>query len=215
MAAIPSRANLSGLKSLVDHLQTMNLGAIVVYDNGYPPKALDSLSNAVTLVDANEWPFYRMWNHAWAASRNMFDAVAILNDDITLHDQSLAEAYKVMLASRYTGIVGLNYERPVSKGVAVNAGSRKVHGSYRNHGIGGHAFLIRSSTFGDVPMIDERYNLWYGDDELFEAMSAYGYDLKIALGAPVDHETSTTTNQFPELLAKTAEDAKLFMSKWA
>ena len=215
LVAIPSRANASGLTSLLEHLRQMGLGGVVVYDNGYTEEGfIESISEKCFVVDARGWSFYAMWNHAWEVSSHGFDAVALLNDDIVLHDDSLAEAFRVLMASKYTGIVGLNYDRRVSQGTTPNAGSREVEGSYRNHGIGGHAFLVKASTFGDVPKIDEGYVLWYGDDELFAAMKAYGYSLKIALGAPVDHEASTTSNQFPEMLARTGDDAKLFYSRW-
>ena len=35
------------------------------------------------------------------------------------------------------------------------------------------------------------------------------------MGAPVDHEESTTLNQHPELLARTGEDAERFRRKFA
>lgn len=216
IVAIPSRANADGLVALVNHVHSMGVAAVLIYDNGYEnPDWVHVLGGKCEVINARGWPFYKMWNHAWAvSSKGGFDAVALLNDDITLHDDSLAEAFRVMQASKQVGIVGLNYNRNVSKGTAPNAGSITVHGSYRNHGIGGHAFLVNAATYGDVPEIDENYSLWYGDDELFAAMEAYGYSLKIALGAPVDHVASTTSNQFPELLAKTGKDAELFYSRW-
>ena len=214
LVAIPSRSNLKGLNSVVNHcLNVESVGKVLIYDNGYGEGT--TFPEGAERIDASGWAFYRMWNDGWAqASQGRFDAVALLNDDIQLAPGSLNEAFSVLMKNERTGLVGLNYERRTKLGVRASAGSRVVSGSYRNHGIGGHAFLVKSSTWGTVPPIDERYTLWYGDDELFANMELYGYQLEIALGAPVDHEESTTTNKHPELLAKTGADRDLFVSKF-
>jgi hypothetical protein len=212
LAAIPTRSNWQGLRPLLAHLASLGIDT-VVYDNGHETdEGRAVLADHRRVVDATGWRFYSMWNHAWAtAATNGYTAVALLNDDITLHDRSLEVAY-THLADERVGIVGLNYGRRVAEGADHDAGSRVVSGSYRLHGIGGHAFVLRSALWGEVPPIDERYFLWYGDDHLFASVERAGYVLKIALGAPVDHEESTTVNKHPELLARTGEDAELFRS---
>lgn len=217
LVAIPSRSNWNGLISVIGHCeQAEAVEKVLVYDNGYSSEYQQILDDMGVRVDANGWSFYKMWNDPWMrASVEKFDAVALLNDDINLAPGSLAEAFEVLMSSENIGLVGLNYERRVKLGVSKSAGSRSASGSYRNHGIGGHAFLVKASTWGVVPPIDERYYLWYGDDELFANMARFGYELKIALGAPVDHEESTTANKHPELLAKTSLDRELFESKFS
>jgi hypothetical protein len=204
---------MPGLLNLVASLLEQDVD-IIVYNNGYTEPLLD-IPMDVEIVDATGWSFYSMWNDAWRTSCDMgYGAVALLNDDIVLHHKSLRIAYKELLSNNRRGIVGLNYERPVSSGPDETLGSRQCSGSFRNHGIGGHAFILRASTLGRVPEIDERYNIWYGDDELFRNVEEAGYSLHVALGAPVDHYSSTTTNQFPELLGKTGLDRDLFLSKF-
>lgn len=212
LAAIPTRSNWQGLQPLLEQLDRLKIDT-VVYDNGHDsPEGQAVLAAHPHVVDARGWRFYKMWNDAWRlAHEGEYTAVALLNDDITLHDNSLEVAY-IRLADDQCGIVGLNYERRVAQGVDYKLGARITSGSYRMHGIGGHAFLLRSSLWRDVGPIDERYHLWYGDDHLFASVQRAGYTLKVALGAPVDHEESTTTNQHPELLARTGEDAELFRS---
>lgn len=216
LVAIPSRANFDGLSNIVDHCYTSEtVSKVVVYDNGYE----DADEKAVieewgVRHDAVGWSFYRMWNHAWqTAGENGYDCVALLNDDITLCEGGLAIAASRFSENAHVGVVGLNYERPVVRGIG-QALYREVSGSYRNHGIGGHAFLVRASTWGVAEPIDERYHLWYGDDELFGNIQRAGFTLEIALGVPVDHQTSTTSVKYPELMAKTAQDGELYASKW-
>lgn len=217
LVAIPSRSNLEGLKSVVaqcDHHW------IRLYDNGYEnlndEDFLVELEASNQIIDAHRWPFYRMWNDAWEyAAENDFDAVALLNDDIVLHPDSLEIAFDALMAGARIGVVGLNYERRVSEGADPSLGLRYAEGARRNHGIGGQAFLLKSSLWGKVPPIDEEYVIWYGDDELFYNVEAAGYCLRVAMGAPVDHEESTTLNKHPELLARTGEDADRFRRKFA
>ena len=216
LVAIPSRANFNGLSNVVDHCYTSEtVSRVVVYDNGYQDAdERSAIEDWGVRLDANGWSFYRMWNHAWrTAAEGKYGAVVLLNDDITLAEGGLMLAASRFAENPKVGIVGLNYERPVSKGIG-QALYREVSGSYRNHGIGGHAFLVRASTWGVAEPIDERYHLWYGDDELFGNMQRAGYTLEIALGVPVDHETSVTSVKFPGLLAMTGEDAELYASKW-
>ena len=216
LVTIPSRANFQGLSNVVDHCYTSEtVRKVVVYDNGYQnPDERAAIQDWGVWQDAIGWSFYKMWNHAWqTAAEQGYDCVAILNDDITLCEGGLTIAASRFPENPHVGVVGLNYERPVSQGIG-QALYREVSGSYRNHGIGGHAFLVRASTWGVVEPIDERFHLWYGDDELFGNMQRAGFTLEIALGIPVDHETSTTSIKFPVLMALTGKDAELYASKW-
>jgi hypothetical protein len=216
LVAIPSRSNFAGLSSVVDHCFVHeDVTDVLVYDNGYPPgDEFDAIEAWGVRVDAHGWPFYRMWNNAWHhAADNGFDAVAILNDDITLYPGGLTIAASRFAEEPHVGIVGLNYDRPVVNGIG-QALYRRVSGSFRDRGIGGHAFIVRASTWGVVATIDEGYHLWYGDDELFASMQRAGFALEIAQGVPVDHEASTTSVKYPELMARTGEDAARFASRW-
>lgn len=212
LAAIPTRSNWQGLAPLLEQLARTHVDT-VVYDNGHDTAEGQAVLAAhPNVVDARGWPFYKMWNDAWERSwRNGYTAVAVLNDDIVLDDRSLEVAY-VGLADDRCGIAGLNYDRRVAAGTDPDAGTRVASGSYRMRGVGGFAFLLRSSLWGTVPPIDERYHIWYGDDHLFASVQKAGYALKVALGAPVDHEESTTLRHHHELLARTGEDAELFRS---
>jgi hypothetical protein len=203
------------LALLLENLAEWGL-PVVIYDNGHEStEGRELLAQQPYVVDAHGWPFYRMWNDAWQQSAEAgYDAVALLNDDIVLHPESLAIAYKRLMASNSMGIIGLNYDRPVANGARPLAKTKLVSGSYRNFGIGGHAFIVRSSTWGIVPPIDEEYVIWYGDDELFANMELAGYKLGIAIGAPVDHQASTTLNQYPELLAQREADAERFFQRF-
>ena len=212
LVAIPSRSNVAGLEALlrqVDGIET------VIYDNGH--ERVDGrpfIDTSARIVDARGWPFYKMWNEVWRYSKEYdYDAVALLNDDIVLHRDSLQIAFDALMGAKRLGIVGLNYERRVSEGADPTLPLRFASGARRNHGIGGHAFLLRSELWDVVPPIDEDYTIWYGDDELFYNVEMAGYALRVAMGAPVDHEESTTLRNHPELLALVDQDAQRFRDR--
>ena len=213
LAAIPSRANHQMLEVLLEDLRTWNIDT-VVYDHGYDTKAGKAvLRKHRAVVNAHGWPFYEMWNDAWqTAYRLGFDAVALLNDDIFLHKDSIPVALDHITED--IGIVGLNYKRSVIEGCDPSLGIKMVRGTYKDGGVWGCGFLINAATWGVVPPIDKRYHLWYGDDELVLQMEKKNFGVCIALGAAMDHRASTTTSKFPELLARTGEDYKLFTSKF-
>lgn len=214
LVAIPSRSRIAELLTLVEGLRLYGHGDIVVHDNGYPVDESGQLSGLANVVDARGWKFYRMWNDALRIAKDeQFDAVVLLNDDIELHSESIDVALDVLSGDDSIGVVGLNYRRRLEDGVDRGAGFRQTKGTYKDGGIWGCAFIVRTSCMDTVPYIDERYNLWYGDDELFKSMNKCGYKTGIAVGAPVLHEGSATTNMFPELIALTDEDRKLFESK--
>jgi hypothetical protein len=214
LVAIPTRSNWKMLGPLLESLKEFDVS---LYDNGHTSEEGKSLlaNHTGEVCDATGWKFYKMWNHAWmTASLREYDCVALLNDDIVLHEKSLEVSYNVLMSSSEIGIVGLNYHRSLDLGTDDTLGFVSTPGSYKDGGIWGCAFLVKSSLWGVVPPIDERYHLWYGDDELFTNTRRCGYDVGIAKGAPVLHYPSTTTNMHTELLARVGEDEILFKSKF-
>jgi GT2 family glycosyltransferase len=205
------------LSNLLAFLNTQDsVEKTVVYDNGYvTDSGKGVLSSHPHVVDAVGWKFYSMWNDAWRMSNEeSFDVLMLLNDDIELAGDSIKEAAEVLVNDPSIGVVGFNYNKPVNEYSLDEVRFRRTRGTYKDGGIWGCAFAVKPSTWGVVPPIDERYNLWYGDDELLRNMERHGFTCGIAQNAPVFHMASTTTNMFPELLAKTDEDRVLFQSKF-
>ena len=215
LAVIPTRTNLLGLRSVLTQLDRLQV-PVRIYDNGHDQyDAQAFLHGRSDVVNARSWKFYKMWNDGWRyAAEHGYQTVAFLNDDITLADESLAEAIHTLTSCSEYGLVGLNWRRRVTEGVERDAGVFPVSGSYRTYGIGGWAFVMRSDLWGAIPPIDEAYHIWYGDDELFATVEAHGYRIGLAVGAPVDHEQSATCDLFPELMAKTREDHDRFVRRW-
>ena len=63
--------------------------------------------------------------------------------------------------------------------------------------------------------IDERYQCWYGDDELGLLLNQAGYRCVRAKGIPVQHPRNETTMQYRENLWEMRRaDEKLYHEKW-
>lgn len=215
LAVIPTRSNLSGLRSLLTQLDRLGV-PVRIYDNGHDSYEAQAFLHArQNVVNARGWKFYKMWNDGWEfASANQYDVVAMLNDDIELDDGSLNEALVTLEANPDYGLLGLNWKKGIATGTVACAEVVEANGSYRVGGVAGWAFLLRANLWGKISPIDQEYHIWYGDDELFALVKKYGLKTGIALGAPVDHEMSATLNLFPELRAKTGEDHDRYMARW-
>lgn len=221
LIGIPTRSNASGLRRLLGFLDDEGLlGATVVYDHGHTTDEgraalADALRDGAEVVDAKGWPFYGMWNEArreaYARGR---DVVALLNDDICLGAGGLRLVCDVLLAHPEVGLVGFDYTRSPSETTDPEAGLRVVSGTPRRGGIGGWAFALRADLWPTIGPVSEAYHIWYGDDELFCMVEDAGLSLAICEGAGVEHETSTTLNEFPELRLQTDSDLQLFVSRW-
>jgi len=217
LVAIPTRSNWSGLEALSDFLWADGHGHdTIIYDHGHVTgRGRRVLGSFARVVDARGWPFYRMWNEAWrTAHRQKYDAVALLNDDITLAPGGLTVAAHLLAADPTIGVLGLNWGRPCSAGVDATQSLVEVVGAHRRGGVPGWAFLLRASLWGEVPPIDEAYHIWYGDDHLFASARAANYRLCVASGVPVEHATSMTLRQHPELLVRTSDDEQRFLQHW-
>jgi len=156
------------------------------------------------------WPeqanIYEVWN--WAIMRAQkagASSLAILNDDIEIDPDDVYRLDTFLVMNNKLAIVGWDYgQRPLGDLLY-------VRGSFRKGGVGGFAFSVKPER---VPYVDERFNWWGGDDDLFAQTEANGYRLAIAPGAHVIHYTSTSANANPSVYDRCGEDRQLLLDKW-
>jgi len=152
---------------------------------------------------------YSTWNFGISQATDLGTECAVLNDDIVLPPRSLSAARHVMVTEGMT-LVGLNYSEP-HREVSYDAGFRHVYGTYRTGGFGGFAFVLAPGA----PLVDIRFQWWYGDDDLAERVKLSGGRMAVALGAPVDHpQPSLTGNAHPWTQVAAGEDTSLFRQLW-
>lgn len=139
------------------------------------------------VIDADGWPFYRMWNEGVTAT--VARPVLVLNNDIAWRRGDLGQ-----LASALTGNVGAAYPRFAKD----------------RRGLAGWCFAARPEAW---QRIDERYETWYGDHELVLLLRLAGWRT-LPMDVNVVHERTATMRYKPGIKAARERDRVLFESKW-
>lgn len=71
-------------------------------------------------------------------------------------------------------------------------------------------FIARPSSWRDI---DERYRIWYGDDDMIHKIHSSGAKIGVLSNVGVRHETSTTSRQLGWVWAATKEDEQLWSGR--
>jgi len=164
--------------------------------------------NNVTFIDQRKVGFYAMWNQAISRARETTGKVAILNDDIAIPPKMITYLHRDLVAHDLT-LICPDYEMRVDSPVRKPLQIKRVHGTYRHGGITGSAFLIDAFR---APVIDERFRIWYGDDDLVWKIKQAGGSVAVLKGLPLDHEGSLTVNSTSWVPAAIREDVALWES---
>lgn len=221
VVAIPTRDRWDLLRPLLwDLTRHEYVDSIIVFDNSddqIVPR--DYLMGRVRVFDARGKSIYRMWNDAIFycqvfKSRNDGDPyLMLLNDDVRIQDRIIENMRKIMDHHPEVGILGADYTTTMYDTVTDTLTYREVHGSYKDGGIGGWAFMLRTSLRVEC---DEQFEWWCGDDDLFRQVEEKGYKLGIADGCWVEHMHggSQTERMYPELEHAKGRDVERMRAKW-
>lgn len=200
---------------------------VFVYDNaaGTDEALAQPDGENVTVIPAAGKTIHEMWNLGIKEARNRSPRcnVAILNNDIEIGANFLAEMAAGLRAHPSIACVGGNYDgrtfvEKVQEVKGICAGRYDGTG-----GLPGFAFMIRSELVDAVggTLFDESYELWYGDNDLCLQMERLGATYGIVRDATVTHldgggRTSTVdgVNLKPEYVEMAARDRERFVKKW-
>lgn len=162
---------------------------------------------------------YEAWAHILAEARWMHaETCVVLNDDVWIDPVSVLLAAATLQRvtahpggrARKVGIVGWDPDAPVMSRPDV-AAYQPVSGTYREGGITGFAWAVDPADgFG----VDIRFGWWGGDDDLVWTVIECGFDAIKMAGVGVEHDTSTSSTQRPEVLESIDADRELLRSKW-
>lgn len=208
LVAIPTLGKSPLIWHLLNTLTPDNaVNQVWVYDTGCDPdirKRLDGTDAHV--VDWEPRGIYSAWNNALEMLE--YCDVAILNDDIRLPVHAISRLTEMLHSEPGVGIVSPDYRCPWMAQTRAHK-LRDVHGTYRQNGIAGFAFVVNHSLH---PLaVDSVYEAWFGDDDLVAKIEAQGQRACIVEGLPIEHEESTTLNQTDWVPAAAARDRE----RWA
>lgn len=162
------------------------------------------------VFDAGGWGFYQMWNDGarWAQDIGA-DVALFLNNDIEWPPGALRALGEALHAA--VPDIAVASPDPASDFHPGELVDINATPAYR--GLMGWCFAVRPWMWQPI---DERYHVWYGDDELGLLMNEAGWRCVRATGIPVQHPVNETTMQYREgLWDMRRADEALYNSKWS
>lgn len=211
---IPTLGRSPILEQLLKDLRTDPIVEdITVADNGiYNIESWDSVDyachkNGAIFLNQSGVRFYAMWNQAIERAAETTGKVAILNDDIAIPPLMVTHLRDALVANDLT-LICPDYQ------MSLDAPTKpfrieRVRGTFRHGGITGSAFLVDATR---APVIDERFQIWYGDDDFVWKITQAGGGVAILRGLPLDHLGSITVNSMSWVPAAIREDITLWGS---
>lgn len=176
-----------------------------------PERMVDVLDQLASLerVHTNTAPeraLYPSWNTAIRRARREGVKLAILNDDIALpFEKPIFKALKIWQGcGADVAVLGFDHTDTVKSGIHL------CRGSYRHHGVPGFAFMVDPEKVREV---DERFQWWGGDDDLFFQAEADGHKLGRCY-VRVQHSAESTASKRPWTHEVRGEDRALMQEKW-
>ena len=165
--------------------------AAVIPTRYHPPELSDLLrvliSDGVEPIvlrsEAFDHRIYRMWNVGVAEARAKgADYIAVLNDDAGLYRSAVDALRAALDANPDVGAVypDMNAARHVPSGAI-----ERTTGTWGAGGMTGFCFMFRAAD--PLPVFDEGYHWWYGDDAWEAGVRAAGYAVARVVGVPIRH----------------------------
>lgn len=213
---IPVRDQLHLTQSIVEQLkEQIGWDKCWIMDNGSGPDTAAYLETLDHERFSSNWcpnlTIYEMWNAGFIQSQT-FDAeyVAFLNNDIYMVPNTIQMLKNALSFNKQAWISYPDYNE--TKPGIINY--KETKGTYRHGGMSGFCFMVKAKKITWRPIIDTRFRLWYGDDDLVFNIEKHGGKQIRILGLPVQHIGQATTNQHPELFPLISQDRELFIQKW-
>lgn len=198
---VPVRDQADHTEHLLDQLTHEDHERLWIFDNGStdrtPRLLADHPDPRIHVVDRPGAGIYAMWNEGWLAALNATAggpvAVAVLNNDIDFLPGTLAALRDALYAGQDRWVVYPDHRRRCAQGRGDDGRVTATEGTYQHGGMCGWAFMLRGEAHTEgLPLIDEGFAWWYGDDDLVAGVLAAGRLVCRVDGLPVDHVSEAT-----------------------
>lgn len=211
LAAIPTIGRSPYLGELVEALKIAQVPTAIYInadDRTRPGLHIPNVKDVAMVVGMPGKSIYQEWNDAaaWAAREDAY--LLVLNDDIVMDPCLPAVLAATLDANEYLGLLGVALGEPACE----FPGSLRMisHAAGNRYGFSAWCFMARPSMWQDV---DERYQIWYGDDDLIWKVNKAGHgSVAVLESAGVRHHVSTTTHQVDWVMHAAHEDGILWSS---
>lgn len=206
-AVIPVKDELAFTAPLVTQLHSEGVGVLVV-DNGSTDGTREWLTdNGVRWVAAPDANLHQMWNMGLDAAPGDADVVAVLNNDITLGDGTMA-----VCAAAITSLDALVLASPdYSGGTALGGVEWATELGEHTGGVVGWAMLFDATWLTATGFrFPEQLQWWYGDNVALDTVLRSEYKAGIVGGTAVTHHGSATGGDWRQYGVEIASDRRWY-----
>lgn len=219
---IPTIGKNGMVINLLHQINTMRkdlVRNIFLFDNGMSRDVLEQCCSIekVSVINAHGKGIYQMWNMGIKLSiqSDQNDHIAIFNDDLELVDTgSWLEDFFAPLSEDDVWATSANYNYSNRSTLQ----SKDVSGTFKDNGFAGFCFAVRSDAYlKGLPLFDERYDWWYGDDDFVHSVHKAGKRTTMSLNAGIRHingGSQSTVQYTDEFNQRVSKDRDLYFSKW-
>jgi GT2 family glycosyltransferase len=203
------------LKYLLDE----NIKEVFIYDNGHKEedsRALLSFANETDRVcyyDTRGLSLHGQWNKALRfALDNHPCNIVLSNDDLNIDEGLVSKLCSALNSSDEYWIA-----YPANKLQYNNSGIQVTRGTKADNGMDGSCFMIKSKALKDgMPLVDERFVYWGGDDDIARNVEAIGKKQIRVSNTWSDHMNENTSSrpEFKWMQEAKENDRILLREKW-
>lgn len=154
------------------------------------------------------WTIYEEFNE-FGALWNGHAHMAFLNDDIVMAPGTLDALAAELDGNADLGLVSVDRDETQAKVRPKRV--RRTTGTMRQGGINSWLFMVRQFCWPRQG-IDERFQVWYGDDDLIWKIKEGDKEVAVIEGVTTEHRHSLTLNAMPGVGELQAADGALWRS---
>jgi GT2 family glycosyltransferase len=218
---IPTIGKDNMILSLIDRIKDINdtcVKDIFIFDNGMPNDTLQACqSYNVRVIHSHGKNIYSMWNDGVSyALLNNSKSICIFNDDLNI--PLINDWFKKLirpLSEDDVWAVSANYNPFIHND---DTEFKEVIGTFKDGGFAGFCFAVKLDAYiKGLPLFDDTYNWWFGDDDFVHSVHKAGKKTVISLNAIVEHihGGSRSVHQYtPEFNTMVEKDKQHYFRKW-
>jgi hypothetical protein len=192
---------------------------IYIYDNGMTEEVRNKCINfGIEVIDAHGQGIYSMWNSGVLKSLIDKDIgyICIFNDDLILDVRH--NWFKDLLSPLDNEDVWAtcgNYNYIIHN---EDLEYKPVIGTYKNNGFAGFCFAVARKAYSNgLPLFDENYNWWYGDDDFVNTVYKNNKQAVLSIKANmihIDGGSKSVVQYTPDFNRMVEQDRILYYRKW-
>lgn len=220
LVAIPTIINPERVVNLAKEYAKQNAAtSVYILDNGHKDISLivEALvdEEKITVIPTHGMKLYAQWNWAMQIAQALsFDTVTISNDDLEIDNNLIQKLEDALFSDEDCWVT-----YPANKSQYNKLGfTMQTRGTKADGGMDGCCFMVKvDAMYQGLPLIDENFTWWGGDDDLAMNIERLNKKQFRVLNAWVDHQnegTVSASDEFAHLHEAKKIDIGYLRLKW-